>query len=49
MEFFNYEREIKDLLNTIKQGPNMITFIYGPINSGKTVLMYHLVNEILPK
>ncbi len=49
MEFYNREKEIRDLLNMIRQEPNMITFIYGPINSGKTVLMYHLVNEVLPK
>ena len=49
MEFYNREREIRDLLNMIKQEPNLITFIYGPINSGKTVLMYHLVKKVLPK
>ena len=49
MEFYNREKELRDLLNMINQDPNLITFIYGPINSGKTVLMYHLVNEILPK
>ncbi len=49
MEFFNREKEIRDLINMIKQEPNLITFIYGPINSGKTVLMYHLVEKILPK
>ncbi len=49
MEFYNREKELRDLLNMIKQEPNMITFIYGPINSGKTVLMQHLVENILPK
>ena len=49
MEFFNREKEIRDLLNMIKQEPNLITFIYGPINSGKTVLMQHFVENILPK
>ncbi len=49
MEFYNREKEIKDLLNIIRQEPNFITFIYGPINSGKTVLMYHLVNEVLSR
>ena len=49
MEFYNREREIRDLLNIISQEPNLITFIYGPINSGKTVLMQHLVENILPK
>ncbi len=49
MEFYNREKEIRDLLNMINQEPNMITFIYGPINSGKTVLMQHLVENVLPK
>ncbi len=49
MEFFNREKEINDLLNMIKQEPNMITFIYGPINSGKTVLIQHLVENVLSK
>ncbi len=49
MVFYNCEKEIRDLLNMIRQEPNLITFIYGPINSGKTVLMYHLVDEVLPR
>ncbi len=49
MEFYNREKEINDLLGMIRQEPNLITFIYGPINSGKTVLMYHLVENVLPK
>ena len=49
MEFYNREKELHDLLNMIKQEPNIITFIYGPINSGKTVLMQHLVENVLPK
>ena len=49
MEFFNREKEIQDLLNMIKQEPNLITFIYGPINSGKTVLMQYLIENVLPK
>ena len=48
MEFFNREKEIRDLLNMIRQEPNMITFIYGPINSGKTSLMLEVINR-LPK
>ncbi len=48
MEFYNREREIRDLLNMIKQEPNLITFIYGPINSGKSSLMLEVINR-LPK
>ncbi len=46
MEFFNREKEIRDLLNMIKQEPNLITFIYGPINSGKTSLMLEVINRL---
>ncbi len=48
MEFYNREKEIKDLLNIVRQEPNFITFIYGPINSGKTILMLEMINR-LPK
>ncbi len=49
MEFYDREKEIRDLLNMIRQEPNLITFIYGPINSGKTVLMQHLIENVLPE
>ncbi|EHP84255.1 ATP-binding protein [Methanotorris formicicus] len=45
MEFFNREKEIKDLTNILSFEPNLIYFIYGPINSGKTAL----INEIIKK
>ena len=48
MEFYNREKEIRDLLNMIRQEPNLITFIYGPINSGKTSLMLEVMKR-LPK
>ena len=46
MEFFNREKEINDLLNMIRQEPNLITFIYGPINSGKSSLMLEVINRL---
>ncbi len=46
MEFFNREKEIQDLLNMIRQEPNLITFIYGPINSGKTSLMLEVIKRL---
>ncbi len=49
MEFFNREKEIRDLINIIKQEPNLITFIYGPINSGKTILIQYFIENVLPK
>ena len=48
MEFYNREKELRDLLNMIRQEPNLITFIYGPINSGKSSLMLEMINR-LPK
>jgi AAA+ ATPase superfamily predicted ATPase len=48
IEFFNREREIKAITNILKSTPNLITFIYGPINSGKTELINYIVKR-LPK
>ncbi|MFA4647842.1 ATP-binding protein [Pyrococcus kukulkanii] len=44
--FFDRERELGKLLKMVSYDPNMITFIYGPINSGKTVLMSELTKRI---
>jgi len=38
IEFHNREKEIKEI--------RLITFIYGPINSGKTTLVSHLIEEL---
>ncbi|OQX20834.1 MAG: hypothetical protein BWK75_04485, partial [Candidatus Altiarchaeales archaeon A3] len=38
MEFFNRESEKEEILNILKTEPQLINFIYGPINSGKTTL-----------
>ena len=46
--FFNREREIKEIRRLINNRPDLITFVYGPINSGKTELMQK-VAEILPE
>ncbi|MFA4639422.1 ATP-binding protein [Pyrococcus kukulkanii] len=34
--FFNREKEIDELLRIMRGEPNVVTFVYGPINSGKT-------------
>jgi len=44
--FFNRERELGKLLKMVSYDPNMITFIYGPINSGKTALMNEFVKRL---
>lgn len=45
IEFHNREKEIKEIKNILETKPTLITFIYGPINSGKT----ELINQIVPQ
>ena len=47
-EFHNREKETKDIMDILDTEPSLITFIYGPINSGKTTTISHLIKE-LPK
>ena len=47
MKFFNREREIKEIISILEGEPNSIYFIYGSINSGKTTLINHIINEKL--
>jgi len=46
--FYDREQETKEMMDTLRMKPRLITFIYGPINSGKTELITHLIEE-LPK
>jgi len=39
IEFHNREKEIEEIKRILKAPPNLITFVYGPINSGKSSLM----------
>ncbi|CEG13115.1 conserved hypothetical protein [groundwater metagenome] len=48
IEFFNREEEKEKILNILRQEPQEINFIYGPINSGKTTLIQKLIED-LPK
>jgi len=48
IEFYDREKEIQEIMNILNTRPDMITFVYGPINSGKTELIGYLVN-LLPK
>jgi AAA+ ATPase superfamily predicted ATPase len=48
IEFHNREKETKDIMDILDAEPSLITFIYGPINSGKTTTISHLIKE-LPK
>ncbi len=49
MEFFNREKEINYLVKVLSFEPNLIYFIYGPINSGKTTLIKHVIENELDR
>ncbi len=44
--FHNRERELKEVMKILEAEPSLITFIYGPINSGKTTLVSHLIDQL---
>ncbi len=46
MKFFNREKEIKEILSVIESEPQLIYFIYGPINSGKTALIKEVIRKL---
>ena len=46
IEFHNREKEINAIRNILNTDPTLITFIYGPINSGKTELINHLIKQL---
>jgi len=48
IEFYNREEETRELTRILSTDPTLITFIYGPINSGKTELITNLI-KTLPK
>ena len=47
MKFFNREQEKNEILNILKNEPKIIYFVYGPINSGKTALIKHIIDNEL--
>jgi len=47
--FFDREEEIERLLEDISYEPNMVTFVYGPINSGKTTLIQEFLKRTSEK
>ncbi|MEA1894261.1 MAG: ATP-binding protein [Euryarchaeota archaeon] len=46
IEFHNREKETKEIRAILDSQPTLITFIYGPINSGKTELIGHVIDEL---
>ncbi|AEF95737.1 ATP-binding protein [Methanotorris igneus] len=49
MKFFNREKEINEILHILSKESDDIYFIYGPLNSGKTALINHIINNELKK
>ena len=47
-EFVNRERELREVKALLSGRPNLVYFVYGPINSGKTALLIKVFEE-LPK
>jgi len=48
IEFHDRGKEIQEIMRILNTRPDLITFVYGPINSGKTELFQHLIRT-LPK
>ena len=46
IEFHDRNEEIKEIRDILEHEPSLITFIYGPINSGKTELMNHVAKGL---
>ncbi|MCD4842214.1 MAG: ATP-binding protein [Methanosarcinales archaeon] len=44
--FHNREKELKEVMKILEAEPSLITFIYGPTNSGKTTLVSHLIDQL---
>ena len=45
-EFINREKELKRVQALLSGRPNLIYFVYGPINSGKTALLTKVFEEL---
>ncbi len=44
--FHDREKEIREIQAILDAEPSLITFVYGPINSGKTTLIRHLIEQL---
>ena len=44
--FHDREKEMKEIMKILDTEPSLITFVYGPINSGKTTMVSHLIKEL---
>jgi len=46
VSFHDREREMERVMKILNSRPDLITFVYGPINSGKTELFQQLVSSL---
>ncbi|MEA1893779.1 MAG: ATP-binding protein, partial [Euryarchaeota archaeon] len=46
IEFHDREKEKKEIHDILDSEPSLITFVYGPINSGKTTLINNLIGQL---
>ena len=46
MPFYNREKDISRLKAVLSGEPNLVYFVYGPINSGKTALLNRVFEEL---
>ena len=46
VEFHDREEEIDEITRILSAQPNLITFVYGPINSGKSCLMLEVAKRL---
>jgi hypothetical protein len=46
IEFHDRNRELNEIKNILEREPSLISFIYGPINSGKTELMSYAMKQL---
>ena len=49
IEFHNREKETKEIRAILHAESSLITFVYGPRNSGKTTMISHLIEELSDK
>ena len=46
MAFYNREGDIRRVRAVLSGEPNLVYFVYGPINSGKTALLMKVLDEL---
>jgi len=46
LPFYNRERDVSRMLAVLSGEPNLVYFVYGPINSGKTALLNRVFEEL---